>query len=139
MTNHKPGGDSHTHAEHHAPRMGSAETSQHRTHELPTSAHSHESQQAFSKETVVPTNGSKDFLVIVEPHAALFRYLEVAQRNYRTLVLSSSPESCLAGEAKYNRSMAHSHASHIDQIIKCDIGISEARLRRRLLYAHSIV
>jgi biotin carboxylase len=135
MTKHQPNGTSHAHAEHHAPQaehhapqMESAATLPHRLHEPGMSAHSRESHHGFSKETVTSTNELSDFLVIVEPHAALYRYLEVAQQNYRALVLSSNPGSTLRGEAKYNRSMTRSETSHIDRIIECDTGSSAAML-----------
>lgn len=81
---------------------------------------------------------TKSVLVIIEPHAALFRYLEVAQRNYRTLVLSSNPEACLRGELKYNNSMARSSTSHIDEIVKCDTGHSESMLEALLPFQKQI-
>jgi biotin carboxylase len=92
------------------------------------STHANKAHREISKSASASTNEAKKVLVIIEPHAALFRYLEVAQRNYQTLVLSSSPESCLRGELKYNQSMNHSHTSRIDHILKCDTGCRESML-----------
>jgi hypothetical protein len=42
------------------------------------------------------------FVVVVEPHFALYRYLKVIKgMGYKTLVLAFRPEACLAGEQKY--------------------------------------
>lgn len=85
-----------------------------------------------------PQPEAKRLLVIIEPHAALYRYLEVAQRNYQTLVLSSNPDACLRGELKYNRSMNHVNASHIDHILKCDTGRKESMIEALLPFQKEI-
>jgi biotin carboxylase len=123
-------GNPHEQAEHHAHHVHATQDPHHspQSHGSHASAHSHESHHAVLQETAAATNGSKDFLVFVEPHAALFRYLEIAQQNYRTLILTSNPDSCRAGEHKYNHSMARAQSSHIDQIVECDTGHSETML-----------
>jgi biotin carboxylase len=47
-------------------------------------------------------NPSDQYIVIVEPHFALLRYLQVIQRRYRTLVLTHNPQALREAESKYN-------------------------------------
>ncbi|MBV9427091.1 MAG: ATP-grasp domain-containing protein [Bradyrhizobiaceae bacterium] len=46
---------------------------------------------------------SEQYIVVVEPHFALLRYLQIAQRRYRTLVLTHNPEAMKEAERMYNQ------------------------------------
>jgi len=67
------------------------------------------------------------YFVIVEPHAALYRYLPVAhKKGYKTLVLSAKPEECRAGEASYYvQAGHHDQPSMIDELIECNTAAPE--------------
>ncbi len=45
---------------------------------------------------------SDQYIVVVEPHFALLRYLQVIRRRYRTLVLTHNPQALREAERKYN-------------------------------------
>ena len=69
------------------------------------------------------------YLAIVEPHEALYRYLEVAKRKkLKTLVVTSDATSSAQGEEKYNLSIRGSHTSHIDKFVTCDVGSARSVL-----------
>ena len=69
------------------------------------------------------TGARSGALVIVEPQMALFHYLEVAhRRGFETVVLSSNPDACRAGEREHNHAFAGTEASHIDDLLECATG-----------------
>lgn len=47
-------------------------------------------------------NPSEQYIVVIEPHFALLRYLQVVQKRYRTLVLTHNPQAIREAERKYN-------------------------------------
>lgn len=61
------------------------------------------------------------YVVVIEPHFALLRYLQVVQRRYRTLVLTHNPEAMRAAERKYNENpwVAQSRSA-IDTLVAYD-------------------
>lgn len=70
------------------------------------------------------------WLAVVEPDAALFRYLEIAHsRDLPTLVLTSNAERCRAEEEDYNHTFIDVDASHIDRLVECDPGNPDAVLK----------
>jgi biotin carboxylase len=70
------------------------------------------------------------YLAIIEPHEALYRYLEVAKRKgYQTLVVTSDPASSAQGEEKYNLSIRGTHVSRIDKFLTCDVGSAASVLQ----------
>ncbi len=69
------------------------------------------------------------YFAVIEPHEALYRYLEVAKRKgYQTMVVTSDPTSSGQGEEKYNLSIRGSHTSRIDKFVTCDVGNAESML-----------
>lgn len=70
----------------------------------------------------------KEFIVLVEPHFALYRYCEIIQRRYKTLVLTIDPDACLASEEHYNHQW-HIADSHIDELVKYDSVDVDSMLR----------
>ena len=67
-----------------------------------------------------PTEKSHAYVVIVEPFTSLFRYVQIAHRRFRTLVVSANPQDCLACEKEYNSSIGQPEVTHIDRFIQCD-------------------
>lgn len=62
---------------------------------------------------------SEQYIVVIEPHFALFRYLKVIhEQGYRTLVLSSNPEGTLAGEEQNAFRFSTARGTQIDQIVR---------------------
>src|SRR5690349_7629323 len=67
-------------------------------------------------------------LVFIEPHAALFRYLEVARSRFQTLVLAPDAAACRAEERSVQIQMDKPPASWIDRLIECDTTSVDAML-----------
>ncbi len=61
-------------------------------------------------------------VAIVEPQAALVRYLRVAHRRFETIVLARNPDKCRSRERYFNASLGLPLHSDIDRIIECDTG-----------------
>ncbi len=60
-------------------------------------------------------------IVVIEPHFALLRYLQVAQRQYRTLVLTHNGSAIREAERKYNEnSWVARDKSAIDVVVEYD-------------------
>ncbi len=59
-------------------------------------------------------------IVIIEPHAALYRYLQIARRRFHVIVLTTRPDRCLQRERYYNRSMGFPTGTQLDRLIQCD-------------------
>jgi hypothetical protein len=78
-----------------------------------------------------PAEKPPAYLVIVEPNVSLYRYLEIAHRRYRTLVLCADPNDCLVREREYHSSLGYPEVSQIDRFIQCDTS-SVAAMRRAL-------
>lgn len=69
-------------------------------------------------EAVKNIERQEQYVVVIEPHFALYRYLKVIRElGYRTLVLAFHPDSCLAGERKYSQRLDHYHGSRIDALV----------------------
>ncbi len=68
------------------------------------------------------------YVVFIEPHAALFRYLEVAGRRFGVVVLTLDASKCRAEERRVYGEMGKAPASRIDRILECDITRVEAML-----------
>ena len=61
------------------------------------------------------------YLALVDPHAALYRYLSVARRKgYRTLVLTADPVACRMQEAHNNLDGATHGTSQMDKVLTCN-------------------
>lgn len=68
--------------------------------------------------TIAPPESAERFVVVIEPHFALFRYPQVIHRKgYRSLVLASDPEATLAAEQRNNASMGIAGESRIDLVV----------------------
>lgn len=68
------------------------------------------------------------YLVFIEPHAALFRYLEVARPRFQIVVLTPDACACRAEERKVQTEMGKTQVSWIDHIIECDTTSVDAML-----------
>lgn len=80
-------------------------------------AHSHAGDGAHERQ---PLPADAPYLAVVEPHAALFRYLRIAQKRFRTLVLSQNARATLGAEKKFNTSMHAANLTFIDRFVECD-------------------
>ncbi|HWN43554.1 MAG TPA: ATP-grasp domain-containing protein [Thermoanaerobaculia bacterium] len=61
----------------------------------------------------------EQFVVVVEPHFALYRYLRVIHhKGYKTLVLALDPDSTLAAEKKNDLRVGGSGGSQIDELVR---------------------
>jgi biotin carboxylase/2-polyprenyl-3-methyl-5-hydroxy-6-metoxy-1,4-benzoquinol methylase len=70
------------------------------------------------------------YFVIVDPHAALYRYLEIVHRKgYRTLVLASDAADCRKQESIYNEETGKPDVSGIDTLVECDVANASAIVR----------
>jgi biotin carboxylase len=76
-----------------------------------------------------PADKSQAYLVIVEPYVSFYRYLQIAHRRFRTLVLSANPDDCLVRERKYSSSIGQPETSHIDRFIQCNTADVSAMCR----------
>jgi biotin carboxylase len=62
------------------------------------------------------------FLVIVDPHNALFAYLAAAHRKgFRPLVLSPDVAHTRLDERRHAQAAQHRNATHLDEIVECDV------------------
>ena len=82
----------------------------------------HEQVPAVAATTGAVKNGkaAKRSLVIVEPHAALFRYLHIARQRFRVVVLANRPDKCLQQERYFTRSTGMPTGTQLDRLIQCN-------------------
>ncbi|HRC87648.1 MAG TPA: hypothetical protein PK413_18790, partial [Thermoanaerobaculia bacterium] len=81
-------------------------------------AHHHADPHAHSPAAAELAAVGNQYIVVVEPHFALYRYLRVVRsQGYRTLVLAIDPESTLAGERKNALRLAQEGGSQIDRLV----------------------
>jgi len=71
---------------------------------------------------------SPRFMIFIEPHAALFRYLEVARHRFQTLVLTLDASECRAEERRVQVEMGKPEMSWIHRLIECDTTSVDAML-----------
>src|SRR5271165_4378309 len=73
---------------------------------------------------------TRPFVVFIEPHAALFRYLAVARRRFRTLVLTPNADQCAAELQRVQQDMGQPGHPWIDMLMECDTTNVEAMFDR---------
>ena len=80
--------------------------------------------------TQLQADTAENFVVVVEPHFALYRYLKIIrEQGYKTLVLTSDPRASLAGEQRHNRRLEGYKDSRIDQLVQYETQEVESLVR----------
>lgn len=77
-------------------------------------------------------------MVFIEPDTALFRYLEVARKRFRTVVMTRDSVRCRSEERKALEDMRKSEASNIDTLLECDVTSGDALFEALQNYRGSI-
>lgn len=81
--------------------------------------HHHQDPHPHADAREKPVQTGEQFVVVVEPHFALYRYLRVIhQKGYKTLVLALDPSSTLAAERKNDLRVGGAGGSQIDELVR---------------------
>lgn len=100
--------------------------------------HPHDHHPHPSPEHTATRLGEK-LVVVIEPHFALYRYLQVIHdKGYRTMVLAIDPASARAGEAKNDLRMGGGHESRIDELVPYESLTVESLLKAVAPYSDRI-